>query len=210
MKGGLFLEMLGLDNPHALQYSMRGDTELDECFTAALRSGDAFGWTTPYRSMPGNDERQFNAPGVRVPMLSLLRVLPPSAPDYPYREYHSSLDSPEIVNWNRLAESQSLVLRMIDTLEGNRVPINRFQGEVCCSRYGVHIDASTSPEAHRALFKTMDLIDGSLSIVQIANACGTRVDAVRRVVDELYRCGLIEYRDTCPAYRTGHTKGSNE
>jgi aminopeptidase-like protein/aminoglycoside N3'-acetyltransferase len=195
LKGGLFLEMLGLDNPHALQYSLAANTEVDECFAATLEAGDPRGWTTPYRSMPGNDERQFNAPGIRVPMLSLLRCLPPSAPGHPYLEYHSSHDTPAIVNWTRLSESQQLVLEMIDTLEQNRVPINRFSGEVCCSRHGLHIDPVAHPEAHRSLFRTMDLIDGTRSLVRIANQCGVHVDAVRTIVDELERRGLVEYAD---------------
>jgi aminopeptidase-like protein/aminoglycoside N3'-acetyltransferase len=196
MKGGLFLEMLGHDHPHTLQHSLRRATEVDECFAAALAAGDPFGRTAVYRSVPGNDERQFNGPGIGVPMLSLLRILPSSSADYPYREYHSSLDTADIVNWNRLEGSRTLVMRMIDTLERNRIPSNRFVGEVCCSRYGLHIDINRDPEAHRALFKTMDLVDGSRSIVEIAKACGAPVEAVAAVVDELHRHGLVEYRDT--------------
>src|SRR5882672_10406083 len=33
IKGGLFLEMLGLDYPHGLQLSFQANTELDRCFT---------------------------------------------------------------------------------------------------------------------------------------------------------------------------------
>jgi aminopeptidase-like protein/aminoglycoside N3'-acetyltransferase len=195
LKGGLFLEMLGLDHPHALQRSFAADTDVDACFMAALRSGDPYGWTAPYRDLVGNDERQFNAPGVRVPMLQLLRVLPPSHVDYPYREYHSSFDTPDIVSWRRLDESRDLVLRMIDTLEGNRVPINRFSGEVCCSRHGLHIDWWENPEGHRALFRIMDLIDGTRTIVDIARACGTTPEVVAGVLDALDTRGLIGWRD---------------
>lgn len=194
MAGGLFLEMLGLEHPHALQRSFAHDTEVDECFSAALQRADPYAWEKPYRELVGNDERQFNAPGVRVPMLALLRVLPPSHPDYPYREYHSSLDTPAIVSTRRLQESRDLVLQMIDTLELNRVPVNRFAGEVCCSRYGLHIDWWTDPDGHRALFRIMDLIDGSRSIVQIAKACAVRVETVMRVLDALQARGLIDYR----------------
>jgi aminopeptidase-like protein/aminoglycoside N3'-acetyltransferase len=195
LKGGLFLEMLGLDHPHALQRSFAADTEVDACFTAALRSRDPYAWTAPYRDLVGNDERQFNAPGVRVPMLQLLRVLPPSHADYPYREYHSSFDTPDIVSWRRLEESRDLVLHMIDTLEGNRVPINRFSGEVCCSRHGLHIDWWENPEGHRALFRIMDLIDGTRSVVEIAQACGTSPEVVTGVLDALDTRGLIGWRD---------------
>ncbi len=198
--GGLFLEMLGLEQAHALQRSFAGDTEMDECCVTAMRGFDPLGWTANYRDLLGNDERQFNAPGVRVPMLSLLRVLPPSDPDYPYREYHSSFDTPAIVSAERLEESRNLVLAMIDTLEANRVPVNRFKGEVCCSRYGVHIDWYTDPEGHRALFRIMDLIDGTRSIVQIAKTCGVGVDTVTRVLDILCARELIDYRDAGPSH----------
>lgn len=193
MKGGLFLEMLGLDNPPALQRSFAGSSEVDECFTASLESREPFGWTTNYRDLIGNDERQFNAPGIRVPMLQLLRVLPSSHAEYPYREYHSSLDTPDIVSARRLEESRDLVLHMADTLERNRAPINRFAGEVCCSRHGLHVDWWTNPEGHRALFRIMDLIDGTRTPVQIARACATRIDIVRGVLDDLERRGLIAY-----------------
>ena len=38
MVGGLFLEMLGLENPHALQLSFAGDTEVDRCLIRVLNS----------------------------------------------------------------------------------------------------------------------------------------------------------------------------
>jgi aminopeptidase-like protein len=196
MKGGLFLEMLGLENPHALQLSFAGDTDVDACFVSALRRHDPSGWTGPYRTLLGNDERQFNAPGMRVPMLSLMRVLAPDAPDYPYREYHSSEDTPAIVSPARLAESRDLVLQMIDELERSRVPINRFAGELCCSRYGVHIDWYSDPDGHKAMFAVLDLVDGTRSIAQIAQATGQSADVVTRVLDRLEARALIDYGDS--------------
>jgi aminopeptidase-like protein len=191
MKGGLFLEMLGLDNPHALQLSFAGNTEVDQCLTLALKKYDLTGWTGAFRTIIGNDERQFNAPGVRVPMLSLSRVLPPSAPDWPYSEYHSSADTPATASIRRLEESRDLVLHMIDTLEHNQVPASRFKGEVFCSRYGLHIDAYANPEGHRALFDIMFLIDGTRSVADIASACGISFDAAQQTIAELRRHGLV-------------------
>ena len=194
MKGGLFLEMLGKHQPHALQRSLHGHTEVDSCFVHALREHDPTGWVGDYRTTIGNDERQFNAPGVRVPMLSLSRVLPRDAADAPYREYHSSLDTPDIVSDRSLQESVDLVLRMIDALERNRVPFNRFRGEVFCARYGVHIDWYTNPHGHRALFSVMDLVDGTRSVAEIADACGIPFGSTVATLEELERHGLIEYR----------------
>ncbi|HWR50102.1 MAG TPA: DUF4910 domain-containing protein [Bryobacteraceae bacterium] len=196
IKGGLFLEMLGRATPHALQLSFDGNTEVDLCFKLALQEHDPNGWTGEYRSIIGNDERQFNGPGVRIPMLSLSRVLPPSAPEWPYREYHSSADTPELVPSGSLDESARLVLRMIEYIEENVVPVNEFKGEPFCSRYGLHIDAYSNPEGNRELFRILDLIDGSLSVAEIARRTSVPFDAVRDVVKKLGQVGLVSIRES--------------
>jgi aminopeptidase-like protein/aminoglycoside N3'-acetyltransferase len=191
IKGGLFLEMLGLENPHALQLSFHGATELDACFSLALAECDPSGWTGAYRAVIGNDERQFNGPGVRIPMLSLSRVLPPDDPNWPYRFYHSNHDDPSTCSSRSLKGSVELVLRMIDNLEQNVVPVNKFKGEAFCSRYGVFVDPYTNPKGNRRLFSIMDRIDGTQSIADIAKACDVPFGAAYDVVEELRRHGLV-------------------
>ena len=117
MRGGLFLEMLGRDYPHALQHSFAGDTDVDRVFAKALSEADPRAWTARFRELAGNDERQFNAPGVRVPMLSLTRVVRTAEPNAYYPEYHSSHDTPELVPPGSLEQSRDVVLKMIDELE---------------------------------------------------------------------------------------------
>jgi aminopeptidase-like protein/aminoglycoside N3'-acetyltransferase len=197
MIGGLFLEMLGLENPHALQLSYAGGTEVDRCLSQVLKQSEPGGWTGPFRTVVGNDERQFNAPGVRVPMLSLSRVMRNKPGRWPYYpEYHSSEDNPELTSIARLAESRDLVLKMIDAVEGNQVPVNRYHGEIFCSRYGLNIDAYANPEGNRALFDIIFLIDGTRSIAEIAHKCGISVESARSVVEELHQLALVEYAGT--------------
>lgn len=191
IRGGLFLEMLGLDQPLALQHSFAGDSAVDRCFALALTAAEPDGWTGPFRSIIGNDERQFNAPGVRVPMLSLSRVRRPSDPTWPYPEYHSSRDTPALALDVRLAGARDAVLRMLATLEADVTPVNRFPGELFCSRYGIHVDAYADPEGHRALFDIMYLIDGSRSISEIARELGISFESVARTVAELRRHDLV-------------------
>jgi aminopeptidase-like protein len=194
MIGGLFLEMLGLENPHALQLSFAGDSEADRCLSKALRDADPLGWIGAFRTVVGNDERQFNAPGVRVPMLSLSRVMPRGSSDWPYYpEYHSSADTPERAVAESLAESRDLVLRMIDSFEANRIPRNLYQGEIFCSRYGLNIDVYKNPEGNRALFDIIFLIDGTKSIAEIARICGIPFESANNVVEELCGLGLVDF-----------------
>lgn len=194
MIGGLFLEMLGLENPHALQLSFAGDTEVDRALSQALGEFDPSGWTGEFRTVVGNDERQFNAPGVRVPMLSLSRVMRETHNGWPYYpEYHSSHDTPNLASPKRLAESCDLVLKMIDAIEDGQVPVNRFQGEVFCSRYGLNRDAYSDAEANRAFFDIIFLIDGTRSVGAIARECNTSIELVKEVVQSLCERGLVEY-----------------
>jgi aminopeptidase-like protein/aminoglycoside N3'-acetyltransferase len=197
MIGGLFLEMLGLNNPHALQLSFTGDTEVDRCLSQALTESDPHGWIGPFRTVVGNDERQFNAPGVRVPMLSLSRVQLGKSGSWPYYpEYHSSHDTPDLVNLASLAQSRDLALTMIDTLERNQVPVNRYQGEVFCSRYGLTIDAYANPDGNRALFDIIFLIDGTRSVAEIARICRVPIESAHCVVEQLRKLGLVDYAST--------------
>ena len=80
---------------------------------------------------------------------------------------------------------------MLDGLEENVVPENRFKGEPFCSRYGIFVDGYTNPEGNRALFDILFLIDGHLSIADIAQRCGISFEAARGTVAELRRHGLV-------------------
>jgi aminopeptidase-like protein len=194
MIGGLFLEMMGLENPHALQRSFAGDTEVDRVLIQTLKEFDPKGWIGAFRTVVGNDERQFNAPGVRVPMLSLSRVGREKHLGWPYYpEYHSSFDTPSLASTKCLSESRDLVLRMIDAIEGNQIPVNRFQGEIFCSRFGLNRDAYSDPEGNRAFFDILFLIDGSRSVSEIARICSVPVESVKGIVEKLCECGLVGY-----------------
>jgi aminopeptidase-like protein len=83
---------------------------------------------------------------------------------------------------------------MIDAVEGNRIPVNRFKGEIFCSRYGLNVDVYTDREGNRALFDMLFLIDGTRSEAEIARICNLPVESVRRLLEELRRLDLVEFR----------------
>jgi len=193
MEAGLFLEMLGNDAPHALQGSFQPDSQVDRCFNASLAGLDPAGYLGAYRTIIDNDERQFNAPGVRVPMLSLSRVeAPKTSGRPPYPQYHSNLDTPAIVSPGRLEASLQVVHGLIDAWESNAFVINKFKGEVFCSGYGIWIDHQTNPEGHRRLFEIMERCDGEYTIADIAAEIGISFQSVREVVGLLQEKGLVD------------------
>lgn len=199
MVGGLFLEMLGNDSPLALQGSLQPQSQLDRCFTSALPALDPDSYVGAYRTVIGNDERQFNAPGVRVPMLSISRVESPESTTRPYREYHSSFDIPGIISQERLEASCRAVLGLLQAWENNQYVVNNFKGEVFCSGYGIWIDYRINPEGHRLLFRIMEYCDGEHTVADIACALDTTFQAVWEVVSLLQNKGLVWLsRSACP------------
>jgi aminopeptidase-like protein len=192
MVGGLFLEMLGNDSPHALQGSLQPDSQVDLCLTTALQGLDPQGYLGAYRTIIDNDERQFNAPGVRVPMLSLSRVeAPKSTGRPPYPEYHSNLDTPAVVSQERLEASRDVVLGLIEAWEHNQYIVNNFMGEIFCSGYGIWIDYRENPEGHNRLFEIMERCDGEHTVADIAYELNTPFQAVWEVVSLLEEKGLV-------------------
>ncbi len=196
MVGGLFLEMLGNDSPHALQGSFQPNSQADRCLVSAFRGLDPAGYSAPYRSVINNDERQFNAPGVRVPMLSISRVEPAGSPTRPYLEYHSSLDTPAIVTQARLEASRDLILGLIHAWERNQYVVNHFKGEIFCSGYGIWVDYRQNPEGHRRLFEIMERCDGERTLADISAELQISFQAVWEIISLLQSKGLISFSRT--------------
>ena len=204
MVGGLFLEMLGADIPHILQHSILRDSQVDKCFAAVLENSDPPISRKPYREVIGNDERQFNAPGVRVPMLSLSRVLfPKTVPGYPYPEYHSSMDTPAIVTQGRLEASRDLVLKMLDAWEKNRFVVNEFKGEVFCSGQRLWVDYALDRSGHRRLFEVMERCDGTCTTADIAGELQISFQEAWEIIELLRDRQLVSFsgnpKPTAPA-----------
>ncbi|MBN4067077.1 DUF4910 domain-containing protein [Simkania negevensis] len=129
---GLFLEMLGSDTELALQHSMGGKSNLERAVKEALDDLDIPHRTGPFKSIVCNDESVFESYG--IPMASLSR--------FPYPEYHSSLDTIDIIKESALEESVVLLERAIDLLEKTILVVKKFHGTPCLSHpsYNLYID----------------------------------------------------------------------
>ncbi|MBN2287894.1 MAG: DUF4910 domain-containing protein [Candidatus Glassbacteria bacterium] len=194
MRGGIFLEMLGLERPFTIQRSWHGGSPLDRAAEKALSQSGFEGRMYGYGEVVGNDERQFNAPGVRVPMISLSRITPMAETlprlDY-YPEYHTDRDTPSIISDKALEQSVDLVLETIGIMEKNRLPGNMFSGEVFLTRYGIEFDIYQDPSTARLLLKTINELDGGSSLLEISEKLGCDFRTVEKIVSELEKHGLV-------------------
>ncbi len=95
MVGGVFLEMAGTQGPMKAASTFSGGHMLDRAFAHSLRQSGLPHVLVPWRKGAGNDETVWEAPGYEVPFVEFTRCEEQFAP---FREYHSSLDSPDIMD----------------------------------------------------------------------------------------------------------------
>lgn len=197
---GVFLEMLGIDQQHALQRSRQACDPVDLAFELALReAGDPY-VTGRFLEVIANDEQVLNGPGVDIPTVSLSRARPAQTgevdyPEFhsakPYPEYHTSDDSLEIIDPARLEESVQVVLRALRILDEDRYPKRRYRGTVQLSSYGLWVDWRVDPKLNEKIDRLMWSFEGDRSLTQIALELELPFDTVRDYVARFADAGLV-------------------
>ncbi|MEJ7696119.1 MAG: DUF4910 domain-containing protein [Candidatus Limnocylindrales bacterium] len=145
----------------------------------------------------GYDERQFNAPGFRLPFGLLMRT-----PNGEYAEYHTSADDLDFVQPAQLAGSLDALRAIVEILEAdvrwrNVEPF----GEPQPGRRGLFSavggrDAGTDQMAR---LWVLNQSDGDHSLLDIAERSGLAFDAVRTAATDSAAAGLLVRAGPDPA-----------
>lgn len=114
----------------------------------------------------GSDERQYCAPGVDLPICSILRT---KFGDYP--EYHTSLDNFDLVTEKGLSDSLELYKKCINIFEKNCIPKVKVLGEPQLGKRGLYPTISTkgSGMVVRNMMNFIAYADGTNDLVDICN-----------------------------------------
>ena len=193
VRGGMSLVCLGDERGFTYKRSFAGDSAVDRAAALVLsRSGRAHDLIDffPY----GYDERQFNSPGFRLPVGSLMRGRHGRFP-----EYHTSADDLDFVHGPQLVDSVETVLSIVDVLEGD----GRFQslspyGEPQLGRRGIYraMGGEADPETlSMAMLWLLQLADGRHTLVDVAQRSGLEFAVVRAAATLLERHELIRECD---------------
>lgn len=118
----------------------------------------------------GSDERQYCAPGINLPIASIMRS---KYGEYP--EYHTSLDKiGTVVTQAGLSGGLKALKLITEILESNFYPKAKFIGEPQLSKYGLYPKISIKGDYSEAR-KCLDILtwaDGNHSILEIADKSG--------------------------------------
>lgn len=189
VRHGMTLVCLGDASPFTYKRTLDGAAEIDRAAVRALADGGAAHDVIDFFPY-GYDERQYNSPGFRLPVGSLMRGRHGRFP-----EYHTSADDLGFIAPERLEESAAAVLAIIDVLEGNR----RYRslapdGEPQLGRRGLYraMGGTDIPDLNLAMLWVLALADGRHTLLDAAERARMPFRSLRAAADLLLAGGLLE------------------
>ena len=185
---GFNVSCVGDNRAYSYLPSRNGNTISDRVAQHVLSHVDrdyvTYTWTDR-----GSDERQYCAPGVDLPIASIMRT---KFGKYP--EYHTSLDNLEnVVTPEGLTGGYTALAKAIDVLEQNTKPNSVHFCEPQLGKRGLYPTLSTK-DTRQQVALMMDIIswsDGSNSVLEIANKCGVAFDEVASLVNKLVAADVL-------------------
>jgi len=141
----------------------------------------------------GSDERQYCAPGVDLPIASIMRT---KYGDYP--EYHTSLDDLEsVVTPKGLDGGYWAIRKAIQALEYNKNYSVAVFGEPQMSKRGLYPTLSTkkSNKEVKLMMDFISLCDGKTSLLQIADRLNVPIWDLYELCDKLENNRLLNVNE---------------
>ena len=189
IRHGLVAAGLGDEGEFHYKKTRNGDAPIDRIVPRALaKLGEQ---VVVQEFVPfGYDERQFNAPGIRLPVGSLTRT-----PWGRYPEYHTDADNLEFIRPQALERSLDVFRAVVDEIESvecyrNLLPL----GEPMLGRRGLYraiSGSSAGREGELALLWVLNLSDGEQDLHSIADRSDIAYERIREAADLLVTAGVL-------------------
>jgi aminopeptidase-like protein len=180
---GVFLETMGYGDRLFLKQSRMGDRPIDAAIDSIVLDHPEIGIHGFFGGY-GNDELVFDFANVNIPTAGVQY--------YPFAEYHTSRDTPENIDWEKMGAAIKLVQELFRRLEANLVIRLKYLGPPYLSRYRLYADAVTLRTQHRQISQLLSLCDGYHSLLDICKKTGIAFDDAAKFFEVLRREGLLE------------------
>ncbi|MBQ8956123.1 MAG: DUF4910 domain-containing protein [Lachnospiraceae bacterium] len=187
VKAAFNLTCVGDDRTYSVIHSRYGDTYADRVLTNVLSQSGMKFEEYPYIKR-GSDERQYQAPGVDIPMACFCR-----SKYHIYPEYHTSADNLDLISPEGLQGSYDVMVKCINLIEYNRKYRTTTLCEPQLGKRGL-VPTMSSKETYQETLALKDLIayaDGRNDLIGISEIIEQPVDLLIPLVDRLLECGLF-------------------
>jgi aminopeptidase-like protein len=185
---GFNVTCIGDERAYSYLPSRAGDTLSDQAAKHVLRHIDpqfvSYSWLDR-----GSDERQYCAPGVDLPIATIMRS---KYGEYP--EYHTSLDDLNLVTPAGLKGGYMALKLALEVIEQNILPNITVLGEPQLGKRGLYPNISRNrlDGGTQALMNLLTYCDGKRTLLEIADLIGQPMWDLVPFVEQLKEYGLLD------------------
>ena len=137
----------------------------------------------------GNEERVFEFPTIRIPSVALQR--------YPFDEYHSSFDTPEIISNQLLNKAFEFVEFLVDVIELDFIPEYNLLLPPWLTKHDLYFDSKDETELFNLFMNQIQYnIDGKNSLVDLAFKYNAPIKRLHNYLIQFLNKGFIKKKRT--------------
>ncbi len=188
IKAGFNISCVGDDRAYSYIPTRRGNTLSDRVALHVLKQTVDHFITYTWEDR-GSDERQYNAPGVDLPIASLLRS---KFGEYP--EYHTSLDDLSLISPQGLGGAFQALKTCLQVLECNVLYTTTVLCEPQLGKRGLYPTMSKKNSVNQEISRMMGLLtygDGQHDLLSVAEKLNCFVLDLLPLFSRLQEAGLI-------------------
>lgn len=185
---GFVLTCVGDDRTYSYLESRNGNTLSDRVLTNVLK--DVYPEYKTYSYLDrGSDERQYNAPGVDLPVCDFCRS---KYGEYP--EYHTSADDMSLVSPRGLSGAYHVMTQVLAALEMNGFYRVNCLCEPQLGKRGLYPTESRKGIYHevKKLTNLIAYADGERDLIEISTKIGVPLVELIPIVEKLVAAGLLD------------------
>ena len=189
MIAGFNLSCVGDDRNYSIVESRYANTLADKVLKNVLHYQTEGEYSTYSFLKRGSDERQYNAPGIELPVVCFCRS---KFGEYP--EYHTSADDMNLITPLGFQGSYEVLTKVIQALEYNEYYRMKVLGEPQLGKRGLYptISQKGSYDSVKAMTDLIAYADGKNDLIDISNTIGVSVNELIHIVETLVDNKLME------------------
>ena len=187
--GGYNLTCIGDERQHSCMFSKYSNTNSDKSLVAAYKKLKIKFKKYSFLQR-GSDERQYNSPGIDLPIAGIFRS---KFGEYP--EYHTSLDDFNLVTKKGISGGFKVAKTAINILRNKVIPKNQILCEPQMGKRGLYRTLSIKKTKNKNVVNYMSFLqyaDGKNDLSEIAKNLNLSLYETKKILNILKKEKLIE------------------
>ena len=188
--GGYNLSCIGDDRQHSCMFSQYQNSISDKSLKDAYKNLNIKNYKIYSFLKRGSDERQYNYPGVNLPISSIFRSKYGT-----YPEYHTSLDNFDLVTFRGISGGYSVAKEAIKILLKNIYPKSKTICEPQLGKrglYKINLQKKDIDNLTKSYLDFAAYSDGTNSIKEISKIIGVNLRNANKIYSTLIKNKIID------------------